>query len=246
MECIMLVSILITNYNYSHFIEKAINSLVGQTFTELELIIIDDGSTDNSHYKIKNLQNKYKSRFRDFRYILKEQNTGKLSALNIGIPLLQGDYTIILDADDYLSRNYIEKTLNLLLLKHSKNIRNAFVYTDCYLIDCKEKIIGKGKSTCFDINLLYSESYIPECGITITKALKDALPFDEKICVGTKHYKWLKLTAAEWCGVYLPLPLFYYRMHDKNLSGIGSKILKEIHGNEKPSKILSGYWLAQT
>lgn len=241
----MLVSILITNYNYSHFLKFAVQSLAVQTFPELELIVVDDGSTDNSQTQIKNLQKLYKRRFRDFRYIFKQQNTGKLSALNVGVPLLEGGFTIILDADDSLSPDYIEKTLNYLLLKNSKNGKIAFVYTDCNLIDYEGQIIGEGKSTFFDANLLESESYIPECALTLTRTLKEILPFDESIRIGTKHHKWLKMAAAEYMGVYLPLPLFSYRMHDRNLSGIGIKILQELRNNNKSSKILSGYWPKQ-
>lgn len=237
-----LISILVPNYNYSQYIGFAIEGLVGQTFSDLELVIIDDGSSDDSRHQISKLEKAHKGRFRDFKRIFKEHNTGKLSALNIGVPLLKGEFTIILDADDWLAPDYIERTLDCFQSMKSLSRTAAFVYTDCRLTDNQGTVIGEGRSTVYDTDLLMSESYIPECALTLTRALREVLPFNETIRIGTKHHKWLKLAAAGWTGIYLPLPLFHYRMHDRNLSGIGARILDELKRNAKSSKILAGYW----
>jgi glycosyltransferase involved in cell wall biosynthesis len=241
-----LISIVITNFNYSFFLRRCIISLVKQNLKNIEILIIDDGSTDNSKGEIELLKNQYGDFFYEFNTIFLKQNGGKLHALNIGLAMVKGDITIILDADDYLVPHYIKTTVNKLISGHSQNEQVAFVYTDCYLVDENDQIIGQGKSTPFDIDLLICESYIPECAPTLTKVLKESLPFDETIRIGTKHHKWLKIVRNDWVGLYLPLPLFFYRMHENNLSGIGNKILSELNENSSSAKLLSGYWPSAT
>jgi len=237
-----LVSILISNYNYARFLKRAVKSAAEQTYPNIELLIIDDGSTDGSQKEIISIHSRFNNCFKSFEYIFLNKNSGKIHALNIGIQKINGYFTVILDADDYLSIDYIEKTSKLLLNNRLNNEKVGFIYTDCNLVDSNCKILEYGKSANFNGKLLQTMSYIPECGITLTEILKDAIPFDENIKKGTKHHKWCRLVDKGYIGVYLPSPLFFYRMHQNNLSGIGSKILDEIKINAKSSKILSGYW----
>jgi glycosyltransferase involved in cell wall biosynthesis len=238
----MLISVLIANYNYSQFLASAVESIVAQSFRDLELVIVDDGSSDGSCDLIRQLLDTHSNRFVHSRYVLKSENSGKLAALNVGIPLLRGDLTLILDADDYLLPGYLEKTTEHLLTASSRNSNIAFVYTDCKLVDVHGRHLARGRSTHFDADLLDRESYIPECAVTVTAVLKDSLPFDEAVRFGTKHHKWRRVVASGGIGEYLPLPLFCYRMHDRNISGIGRKVLSDLNQNRKITKLLSGYW----
>ncbi len=78
----------------------------------------------------------------------------------------------------------------------------------------------------FDPELLlaHDKRYIPETAPTVTSVLRAVLPFDEAITIHTKQHKWKKIVRAGWKGVYFPEPLFYYRMHEHNKSGIGKKV----------------------
>jgi len=78
------------------------------------------------------------------------------------------------------------------------------------------KIIGHVTPGPGDAVRLESHSYIPECGLTLTSAFKQAAPFNGKIRIATKHHKWLKIIDAGWTGSYLAEEIFYYRMHNKN------------------------------
>ena len=239
-----LVSVIIANYNYGSFLKFTIESLVRQTYSSLniELVVVDDGSTDSSKEELAKLHDLYEKDFESFTIMFLDKNAGKLNALNIGIEKLHGVYTIILDSDDYLEDDYVEKTLNSLLNAREENPKVSFAYTDCKLIDKDGAYLDYGKSTAFETHLIESCSYIPECAITTTSALKEALPFDVSIRTGTKHHKWVRIIRAGHEGVYLPEPLFYYRMHENNISNIGKKILKDIQNGKKKSRILSGYW----
>lgn len=237
-----LVSVLILNYNYAKYLRKAVESVASQTYSAIELIIIDDGSIDDSRKEIISIYNNFNNSFGLFKYLFLNKNRGKIHALNIGIQKIRGYFAIILDSDDYLSPNYIERTSELFFEEYLYNKNLGFVYTDCNLVDSNCKILERGKSTKFNATLLKTTSYIPDCGLTLTKALTEVAPLNENIKRGTKHHKWNSIVNKGYVGVYLPLPLFFYRMHENNLSGIGNKILNEIKDETNCSKILSGYW----
>lgn len=240
----MLVSIIICNLNYARYLPDALDSVANQSYKEIELLLIDDGSSDNSKSVLESFRSDFKERFTPIRLHLYNENQGKLSRLNKHIPELSGELSLILDSDDFLDESFLTVSIHELIKQNT-----GFVYTQCFLVnELGEKLVdGKngypliGKSCDWDRELLYTASYIPECGLTRTEALKQAVPFDEKIKIGTKHHKWNKIAMAGWTGCYIPKPLFSYRMHDRNLSGIGRHIL----GNQSPiseNVILSGYW----
>ena len=89
-----LVSVIVNNYNYGHFLSEAIDSALAQTYTRTEVIVVDDGSTDDSSEIIAG----YGDRIIP---VLKE-NGGQASAFNAGFAKSRGDVICFLDADDYL------------------------------------------------------------------------------------------------------------------------------------------------
>ncbi len=100
-----LVSILINNYNYGGFIAEAIESALNQTYPHLEIIVVDDGSTDNSRDIIKNYQGKIIPIFKE--------NGGQASAFNVGFAASQGDIICFLDADDLFVPEKIAETVEM-------------------------------------------------------------------------------------------------------------------------------------
>lgn len=241
----MEISFIICNYNYSKYISRAIESIAKQAFPsnlelKKDLIIVDDGSTDDSITKIKEAIKKYNFCFENIFLIPLDENSGKLHCLNLCMEYIQKEYTLIVDSDDYLSMNFIDETYKLISKSRIENPRIGFIYTDCILIDEDENVLTKGLSTAWEKELIFFESYIPECALTLSKVIKEASPFDTKIRVGTKHHKWKKIISNGWEGIHCSQPLFYYRMHNLNLSGIGNKIRNNT--NSYDAKILSGYW----
>lgn len=106
-----LVSIIIPIYNAGHFLDRCLNSVVNQTYTNLEIILINDGSTDSS----LNLCNTFAKT--DPRIIIIDKiNEGVSIARNTGIQKSSGDFIAFLDADDWITSNYIE-----LLMKPFEN-----------------------------------------------------------------------------------------------------------------------------
>ncbi|MEM6724140.1 MAG: glycosyltransferase family A protein, partial [Bacteroidota bacterium] len=98
-----LLTVYITNYNYEAYIKQAIESVLNQSFQNFELLIIDDGSTDNSRDIIES--------YKDHEQItiIYQQNKGLNVTNNIALRLAHGKYIMRLDADDYLTADALEK-----------------------------------------------------------------------------------------------------------------------------------------
>jgi hypothetical protein len=98
-----LVSILVNNYNYGQFLEQAIESCLSQTYQPVEVIVVDDGSTDDSDQVIAS--------FGDRIIPVLKQNGGQGSAINAGYQVSQGSLIVMLDADDYLCESAVEQIM---------------------------------------------------------------------------------------------------------------------------------------
>jgi len=98
-----LVSVLISNYNYEHFLEEAVDSALKQTYSKLEVVVVDDGSTDGSRELIESYGDRVIP-------VLKE-NGGQASACNAGFRASKGEIVIFLDADDVLLPDTVGKVV---------------------------------------------------------------------------------------------------------------------------------------
>jgi glucosyltransferase len=107
-----LISIMICNYNYGQYIGEAIESALNQTYPNIELIIIDDGSTDNSREVIE----KYVGEYPEIRYY-KQRNQGVVPTRNRGLELAEGDFLMFLDSDDIIPNNYVAELYNVAVAK---------------------------------------------------------------------------------------------------------------------------------
>lgn len=103
-----LISIIIPSFNHEKFITSTIKSIINQTFRNLELIIIDDNSTDNTRSAVLSLENECRKRFTKFKFIKKEQNKGINNSLNTGIDLANGEFVYIIASDDIAKPEAIE------------------------------------------------------------------------------------------------------------------------------------------
>lgn len=237
-----LLSIIIPNYNYGRYIAATLDSVIKQDYQPIELILVDDASTDNSVAVARDYLAKHQNRFTRAELLEQDSNQGKLAAINRALLDIRGDYTVILDSDDLLKPDYLTRCVETLEAVRTTQAHIGFIYTDCQLIGEDGENLDRGRSTGFDPVLLEQLSYVPEPAVTVTKALVEAAPFDETIRRGTKHHKWRRIVANGWHGLHIPEPLFCYRMHSRNLSGIGTRVLAEVEKGEMGHRILSGYW----
>jgi len=236
-----LLTVLIPNHNYGRYIAKAIDSIARQDYGRIELIVIDDGSCDDS-VKVAEASLSRANGLARTELLVLGKNRGKLGALNAALSHIHGEYLITLDADDWLAAHYASRCISVLNERRTQDPSTAFVYTDCHLIDANETAIDRGRSVPFDRDLVGRLSFLPEPGVMLTHIFTEVMPFDESIRVATKHHKWTRVVANGWSGFHIAEPLFFYRMHERNLSGIGNRVLTEHRKGQRGERILSGYW----
>lgn len=99
------ISIIIPVYNAEKYLHKCLESIVNQSFKDYEVLLVNDGSTDNSQKIIDEYANKYPTKFRTFV----KKNGGQSSARNMALPFAYGEYITFLDSDDYYDSKYLEK-----------------------------------------------------------------------------------------------------------------------------------------
>jgi glycosyltransferase involved in cell wall biosynthesis len=209
------ISVYITNFNYGKFLKKSINSVLKQSFKDFELIIIDDGSTDNSK---KILNNYFKNR--KIKIIL-QKNKGLIKSNNIAIKLAAGQFVIRLDADDYLDKNALLILYNEII----KNNETALVYSDYILVDKNGNLINHERRNLINNNSLKNIPAHGACSLIRKSALFEVGLYNEKFDRQDGYDVWLKL-SKRYQVRNINLPLFYYRQHGKNLTGNSQKLLK--------------------
>lgn len=102
------VSVVVTCYNLGKYIDEAIDSVLAQTYQDFEIVIVDDGSTDEETVRILDAYDKPKTR------IIRTENQGVSLARNTGIAEARGEYILPLDADDKIAGTYMEKAVKVL------------------------------------------------------------------------------------------------------------------------------------
>lgn len=237
-----LLTVLIPNHNYGTFIGEAMDSVMAQDHPAVELIVVDDGSVDDSIAVARRKLKTAEERLRGATLIELKANRGKLGAINAALDRIRGEYLITLDADDWLSPGYASRCIRELHHRRQRDTRLGFVYTDCELVDRNGAFIDRGRSVAFDRDLVGKLSFLPEPALMLTEAFTQAAPFDERIRVATKHHKWRRVVDNGWTGHHIAEPLFSYRMHTGNMSGIGRRVMSEAENGERGERILSGYW----
>lgn len=129
-----LISVVIPFYNEEYYFDDCIYSVLNQTYQNLEIIIIDDGSDKKFYEKLYSLSEKYPNKIKLFH----KQNGGVSSARNLGINKATGKYISFLDADDYWLPNKIEHQIKII---KEKNL--DFIHSSYYIIDQQDRILGK-------------------------------------------------------------------------------------------------------
>lgn len=127
-----MISVIIPIYNVEEYLEKCVNSVLNQTYSDLEIILVDDGSTDNSGKICDELKNK------DNRIIvIHQENQGLSAARNAGIAKALGEYIAFVDSDDYIMEDMYETLY--------KNLEK----TDADISICKYQYVKKQQKIDF-------------------------------------------------------------------------------------------------
>ena len=164
---IPLISVVITCYNYAEYVEKAIKSVLSQDYKDIEIIIVNDGSTDTSEAVIKKSIQGIKRVIYHF-----QENSGSPSARNAGFKKSRGDYLLFLDADDVLEKNFISSSYEQSIIDDAD-----IVYTNV-------RSFGEYKNLSekldFNPDLIYFNNFISVTSL-IKREVIATNQFDEKM-----------------------------------------------------------------
>lgn len=201
------VSIIIPVYNGSNYLREAIDSALAQTYKNIEIIVVNDGSNDGG--KTEAIALSYGDRI---RYFYKE-NGGVASALNLGISKAEGEYISWLSHDDVYYPNKIELQINQL----TSGEKNIVLYSDYDYIDSESKLTGAGKigyiNPDFFRYALTTSHPIHGCTVLIPKHCFDECGFfDESLRTTQDYDMWFRM-AKKYRFVHMPKNLIKSRAH---------------------------------
>ncbi|TID67775.1 glycosyltransferase family 2 protein [Acinetobacter junii] len=213
-----LVSVVIPCYNHENFVQGCIQSVIDQTYQNIELIIIDDGSKDNSVLKIKEMREQCVKRFSRFEFRQRE-NKGLSVTLNESLEWCKGTFYSAIASDDMMLKDKIKIQVNYLMEDNTKDI--VGVFGGYNLIDNNNLIlktcVKKAKIYCFNDIFFHNFDLPAPSALLLLDAVKKVGGYAESLKI-EDWYMWLKLTESGNKLIYLNNVLVNYRSHEKNTS----------------------------
>jgi len=204
-----LVTVIIPTHNYGHLISEAVESVLEQTYTNIELAVVDDGSTDNTAEVVK--------QYPTARYVY-QARLGKKTparARNTGINLSHGEYIIFLDADDKLLPTYIEECVQAI----EKDAKNGFVWTGTIEFGASN-LVRIARTPHHRYSLLRNPRGQLGAMLVRKKAYDNVGLYDEKLDCLEDWDMAIRLSLNGWKGKSIQKPLHLYRMHELNVRNI--------------------------
>jgi len=211
-----LISVVIPCYNQARFLGKAVQSVLSQSHKELEVIVINDGSTDET----EGVASQYLTdpRFR----LINQKNAGLPAARNRGLSESHGDFLNFLDSDDWLGEDMIRTLVTAL----DQNPEIAFAYCDVQVVDAEGEpsgafsVGGARETVNGDIfgSLVLCGYFPPQTVLIRRSVLDDVGSFDEQLGGHADYDLWLRTTGKGHHALYVDQKLAYYRIHGNNMS----------------------------
>jgi glycosyltransferase involved in cell wall biosynthesis len=210
-----IITVLLPVYNAALYLKEAIRSILNQTFTDFELLIINDGSTDKSAEIIKT--------FKDNRIkiIQNDVNIGLIQTLNKGIKLARGKYLARMDADDIAMPKRLEKQVFFL----ENNPQFALVGSQANIIYNERKTSRKyNMETKSQLIPLLSFFFCPflHPSVLIKKSVLNEFQYDNNFTIAEDYHLWIRILNKYPCA-NLKESLLYYREHSNNISNLRKK-----------------------
>lgn len=215
-----LVSVIIPVYNANAYIEKTLRSVFAQTYKNIEIVLVDDRSEDNSAEIISGFMETHP----EIVYELQKKNMGAGAARNKALQLAKGRYVAFLDSDDLWKPDKLEKQI-----KRMKEAKSPFSYTAIEMIDAEGKRIkGKRKirESC-DYRYLLHNTMIPTSSVVIDREVLG--DFRMPLRRGGQDYAtWLMLLRGGTIACGINEALVSYRVSSHSLSSDKRKSLRQV------------------
>jgi glycosyltransferase involved in cell wall biosynthesis len=203
MDHVPAVSVVVPCYNGGRFIDQLLDSLSRQTFRDFELIIVDDGSRDDTRAKLATLDKSVQ--------IILQDNQGPGAARNTGIERARAPIVLALDCDDTLDPTFLQETVSLM---QSSPPDVGFIFTH-------ERMTGLRQGTEQRYFKLFDQLFInrvPSCVLFRKKAWRDVGGYDAAMREGYEDWEFtIALAAAGYRALVIPHALFTYRVSNDGL-----------------------------
>ena len=208
-----LVSVIIPCYNHEQFIQDCIKSIINQTYKNIELIIIDDGSKDSSVTKIQEMITLCEKRFTRFE-LRSRTNKGLSKTLNEAIKWSKGEYWTPCASDDFFHKNKVSAQVEFFL----ENRNCKFCITKSYVVSDVNEILSK-QTECYNLGLdkkitfddiLTFKVHLPVSGMYNTHFIRNNIGYFDADLAAEDYDLNLKLFSQADVGI-VPKKLYYYR-----------------------------------
>lgn len=192
------VSIIIPVYNVEKYLERCIDSILNNTYNNFEIILINDGSKDNSQEILERYYDKYPDKI----IIKQQENQGPAQARNVGLEIATGEYIMFVDSDDFVQKDYIENYIKVLkeddydvvLGGYYKSDDNKTLYTICLQDEPWSKYMIMGPYT-----KLYKKSFLQENDIKFIKVnIGEDIYFNLQVNALAKKVKITSYVGYHW------------------------------------------------
>lgn len=213
-----LVSVIMPVYNSAKYVEIAIKSVLSQTYRNVELIIIDDFSSDDSLSRIEFFSKKENK----IKVIKLSNNSGAAVARNAGVEKANGRFLTFLDADDVWKEDFIELSVQMMMLH-----KCAFGYSRYYRMDVNGKVFSENKVDGFTTYKKLLKNNKISCLTAIfdvDKIGKQYFPINTK---REDYALWLKVLKKVDCAYAFNFNSAFYRVYSEQSSGNKMKMAKE-------------------
>lgn len=213
----MRASIIIPLYNQAAFVSETILSALRQSYDNREIIVVNDGSTDESLSVVK--------RFGDKVKVVNQQNKGLAGARNAGVLNSCGDVLLPLDADDLIEPYYLQRTIPLMVNKV------GIVSTDMQCFGCDSSLIRMKQ-----INLPeeMQSNRLPVCSLIRREAFLETGGYNPRMAKGYEDWNlWIDILKRGWQHRVLNEPLFRYRRRPDSMITESGKYHLELFGDIK-------------
>lgn len=220
-----LVSVVITTFNKADYITQAVESVLAQSYPEVECILVDDGSTDNTQAVVKTLLQQYPN----VQYFFQE-NQGVSAARNAGIPLTKGSWIQFLDADDWLHPDKLKLQLSCVKDLDSEAViysdyERVYVDRSNRIVDRKAHIVGELTPEQLIKRLLICPDFLADSpfpllqqAMLFKREILDRQQFDVRLKACEDRELVLDLLCQKVPYIYAPMIAAYYRKHAFNLT----------------------------
>lgn len=214
-------SVVIITHNRAGYLSQAVQSVLAQTFTDFELLIIDDASTDNTAQVVRSFADAR------IRYVENKNNMGISRSRNKGLHAARGMYVAMLDSDDrWCSKEKLDKQIRYLELHQEYQA----VGSHARVIDQNGKVVGERNppDTYKKIRpgFLWKNIFINSSVLFRRQTLVNAGGYDEKLIIGEDYDAWLKL-GIKGSLANIPECLVDYRLHEGNVTRQSKQALRQ-------------------